>query len=438
MSAAPAPQLAEPGATASSRSMTAEPLAAFADADETIGSTSTPHSARQAPIEPACNDYASFLSDVVAAVAQHVEPWKQRLAEAGSRWGALGYGVAVLERALARTTAPDVDGLLATFGAAVEHLRRLEAQATAIDPDLAGSPAFRDPQRVADADAALTRLLPPGPDAALALSSFIVTGSNAATLRAVEAVVAEPSARHNPLYMHGPSGSGRTHLLGATANALRGWRAGRVAYVSAGQLAEELAAAVQANTVAQWRARYGSVDVLAVDDVHVLATDPHTARELATLCAGLRERGRQVLLAGDADAAPNGSVGDALRMQIECGLTVSLAAPDRELRARLIAAYFAAARRDVDSDVVSYLAERVESSAHNIAPTAERLLAAADRAGVPLTLPIARSELGRTPARTPLWTVSAGGARSDPFFLDGEKVIWDWPDVSGRVIEELR
>jgi hypothetical protein len=68
---------------------------------------------------------------------------------------------------------------------------------------------------------------------------------------------------------------------------------------------------------------------------------------------------------------------------------------------------------------------------------ADRLLTAADRAGVPLTLAFARSELGRTPARTPLSAV-AGAVRAGTFFLDGEKVVWDWPDVAGRAIEELR
>jgi hypothetical protein len=143
-----------------------EPLAAFADADESIGGAEPPGPPMAAGAPR--NDYASFLSDVVAAVTQHVEPWKQRLAEESNRWGAQGYGVRVLERALARATPPDVDGLLATYAAAVEHLRRLEAEAVAIDASLAGAPAFRDPERVADAEAALFGLRAAGSAAASA------------------------------------------------------------------------------------------------------------------------------------------------------------------------------------------------------------------------------------------------------------------------------
>ena len=402
----------------------AEPLAAFADAQESIGGRAS--------------DYASFLSDVAAAVAQHVEPWKQRLAEASNRWGALGYDVAVLERALARTSAPDVDGLLATYAAAVEHLRRLEAQASTIEPELAGAPAFRDPARVGAAEAALTGLLPAGPEASLTRAAFFDSASSAAAASAADEAAAHPGGRANPLYVYGPPGSGRTHLLSAAANALRGWRAGRVAYVGAAQLAAELADAMRDNTVERWRARYGAVDVLAVDDVQLLAGNARAEQELALLCATLRERGRQLLLAGEHAPAATGGPGEGLRLQIGRGVAARLDAPDRALRAHLVAGYFAAARRTVDAEVLAYVADRVDASAHAVAPAAERVLAAADRAGVPLTLAIARSELGRTPARTPLWTVAGGAGHTDAFFLDPEKVVWDWPDLHARVIEELR
>ncbi len=68
--------------------------------------------------------------------------------------------------------------------------------------------------------------------------------------------------------------------------------------------------------------------------------------------------------------------------------------------------------------------------------TVNRLVAAADVAGVPLGVQLARTELegvGSVPAAAPV------NARAiDPLFLDDEKVVWDWPDVAGRAIEEWR
>jgi hypothetical protein len=144
-----------------------------------------------------------------------------------------------------------------------------------------------------------------------------------------------------------------------------------------------------------------------------------------------------VLLAGEPGIEPSGGLGDALRREIARGAAVLIDAPDRDLLARQLARHLAMRHRDVDPVVIAYLAERAEQSAHALTPVADRLLTAADRAGVPLTLAFARSELGRTPARTPLSAV-AGDARAGTFFLDVEKVVWDWPDVAGRAIEELR
>jgi hypothetical protein len=114
---------------------------------------------------------------------------------------------------------------------------------------------------------------------------------------------------------------------------------------------------------------------------------------------------------------------------------VKLRAPDRPLRERLYARAFAAARVAPDSELLRYLAERPVAGAREVLATASRLVAAAEVAGVPLSMRVARAELGATargPALAPAALPSA-----DPFFLDEEKVIWDWPDVAGRVSEEL-
>ena len=69
--------------------------------------------------------------------------------------------------------------------------------------------------------------------------------------------------------------------------------------------------------------------------------------------------------------------------------------------------------------------------------TVNRLVAAAELAGVHVGLELARAELegaGSAPAAAP----TGLGAAVDAFFLDDEKVVWDWPDVGGRAIEELR
>jgi hypothetical protein len=102
-------------------------------------------------------DFASFLDEVAREVEAHVDPWRVRVGEAVARWQAEDVATAVLERALALPAEPDVDGLLATFAAAVGRLRTLEGEAAAHDPSLRGHAAFRDPARLAEAQALVQR-----------------------------------------------------------------------------------------------------------------------------------------------------------------------------------------------------------------------------------------------------------------------------------------
>lgn len=103
------------------------------------------------------SDFASFLDEVAREVAAHVEPWRLQLGEAASRWRAEGIVVDVLERALKLPAAPDVDALLATFDGVVARLRDLARAAAAHDAALADDDAFRDPARLAEAEAIVRR-----------------------------------------------------------------------------------------------------------------------------------------------------------------------------------------------------------------------------------------------------------------------------------------
>jgi hypothetical protein len=103
-------------------------------------------------------DFADLLADVATAIGSSVPPWRVRLGEAVARWQAEGVTCAVLERALQLPQEPDVDGLLATFGAAVARLRALERQAVAHDAGSAGAAVFRDPARLREAEAHVGRV----------------------------------------------------------------------------------------------------------------------------------------------------------------------------------------------------------------------------------------------------------------------------------------
>ena len=404
-----------------------------------------PAGARPTPTaEPGTDgEFLSFVADVAAAVANHVEEWKAQLGEAATSWAERGYRATVLERAMDLPQRPDVDGLLATYEAAVRHLQALEDEVGAVDPSLRGLAVFRDPEGVAAAEAFADRVRATGaplphPSGDFPRDRFVVSASNQLAARAADAVAAEPGRRFNPLFVHGPSGVGKTHLLHAVGLGLQAADGGGklVACVSAPSFVDELIAALQAGTVERWRARYRDVDALLLDDVQFVAGKERTQEELFHIFNALTAQGKQLVFASDRPPRELEGLADRLRTRFEGGLVAALHPPDRALREELYRRALAHIEPAVASDLVTFLADRPVASAREIHGVANRLVAAADVTGLPLSLAMARGELEGGSA-----SVSAAPqltSVADPFFLDDEKVVWDWPDVGGRAIEELR
>lgn len=390
-------------------------------------------------------EYEGFLADVLQEVETRVEQWRVYLGEACSFWRGEGYGTAVLERAMALPVAPDVSGLLATFAAAIEHLRNLEAQALAVDPSLRGHPAFRNPESIAEAqrllDRAIATAMPlPQPSPSLTRASIEMGTANQLALKAFDAVLEHPGQRYNPLFIYGPSGVGKSHIAHALGNAVRAaWPQRAVACLSAPTFVEELVAAMQEGGVERWRARFRSADVFILDDVQHLADKERTQEELFHLFNHLYDRGSQIVLT--ADRAPREITGlaDRLRSRFEGGLVASLQSPDRGLRERLVHRWLLESGQEPAQALVALLADRDVSNVRELGGLLTRLIAAAEMGSRPLTLELAQRELGLARADVTVFAPRAPvtGALDD-FFLDREKVMWEWPDLAGRVIEEYR
>jgi chromosomal replication initiator protein len=314
--------------------------------------TSRPRRAAPAPprlddrieaIIPADVEYEGFIADVMHEVEARVEPWRVRLGEAMARWKQHGYTVGVLERAMTLPEAPDVNGLLEMVAKAIEHLRTLEVQAVSADPSLRGHPVFRDPASIVDArelvqQAMATAAPLPAPQPSLAREMLEVSPANALAVKAVDAVIAEPGVRYNPLLLHGPLGVGKSHLAHAIGNAMQARDPRkRVACLSATAFVEEYVASMQEGAVERWRLRYRAADLFILDDVQQLVGKERTQEELFHLFNHLLARGSQVVLT--SDRAPRDLLGlaDRLRSRFGGGLVVGVQPRERPRLEMLVA-----------------------------------------------------------------------------------------------------
>lgn len=297
------------------------------------------HPPRIEAIIPDGTDYEGFLADVLHEVETRVEPWRVALGEAMARWKGHGYVVAVLERAMSLSAAPDVDGLLATFAGAIEHLRNLEAQASSLDPSLRGHAAFRDVASIPMAqqlvEQAMASTLPlPAPSPFFTRDRIDVSSANQLAARAIDSVIEQPGTRYNPLFIHGPPGSGKSHLAHALGNAMRTRAA--VACLSASAFVDELIAAMQEGGMDRWRLRFRAADLFILDDVELLAGKERTQEELFHLFNHLYERGCQIVLTSKHAPRELPELVDRLRSRFEGGLVVALQSRERPRVAQLV------------------------------------------------------------------------------------------------------
>lgn len=276
------------------------------------------------------DEFASFLSDVASALAEHVDGWRAQLGERIGYWAEQGMRVELLERALLLPEPPDLDALDQAFRAARDRLRALEAEAVSLDPGLAGHGAFRDPERLADAEALVERTIvahdPPPAPLATHRADDVLRGASALVARAAREVLDEPGARYNPLFICGPGGAGKTRLAHAVGSALVA-RLGSdavVACVSGAMFADELIAALESGRIERWRARYRAASALVVDDVDALAATERSQDELFHLFNHLHGLGRQIVLTSAAAPGALDGLATRLRSRFEGGLVVTL------------------------------------------------------------------------------------------------------------------
>jgi chromosomal replication initiator protein len=397
---------------------------------------------RATPPKAQAGEFQNFLSGISIAVAQHVEQWKTRLTEAVDYWKGEGYRTASLERVLQAPTPPNsVESVMRGFEATVTKLRDLEAQIVRLDAALGAHDALRDPDRIAEAEQLLERALrttspPPGPSASFTRAGFEVSASNELAVRAADAIVAVPGSRYNPLFLHGPSGVGKTHLMNAIGNGLIQATNGVVACVPAQLFVDELIGALQEGAVDRWRARYRSATALLLDDVQFVAGKERTQEELFHVFNALYAEGKQLVIASDRPPRELSGLEDRLRSRFEGGLVVNMQSPDRPLRERLYSKFLTDLGIEPTAEMVSYLGDRAVSSVREMIGTANRLAASAEVKGVPVTMRFVRAELEPEDGAAP--SAAAMASTADTYFLDREKIIWQWPDASTRMIEENR
>jgi len=170
----------------------------------------------------------------------------------------------------------------------------------------------------------------------LALDTFVVGSSNELAYNAAKAVIREQQSPFNPLFIHGGYGVGKTHLLQGICNGVAKARPQtQWLYLSAEEFANQFVLALKTKKLEAFRRRMRQTDLLAIDDVHFLASKPSTQEEFLHTFNTINLAGKQVILVSDAHPKMIGQLSEKLVNRFVSGMVVKIDAPDLQTRCEI-------------------------------------------------------------------------------------------------------
>ena len=218
--------------------------------------------------------------------------------------------------------------------------------------------------------------------------NFVVGPSNRFAHSACIAVTNIPGQVYNPLFIYGPPGVGKTHLLYAIANGIRKQNPGaNIVYIKGDQFTNELIEAIKNGKNIEFRSKYREADLFLVDDIQFIAGKESTQEEFFHTFNKLYEEHKQIVLTSDRKPSEMLTLEDRLKSRFEWGLTADINPPDYETRMAILRNKAKSLGLQLGDDVCNYIAINVTNNVRQIEGTVKKILAYRDLNNMPLDLP---------------------------------------------------
>lgn len=204
--------------------------------------------------------------------------------------------------------------------------------------------------------------------------SFIVGPFNEFAHAAAQAVMKKPGIVYNPLFIHGGTGHGKTHLIQAIGNYIKNSTNRKVFYTTSEKFSQEYVNALQTNKPNFFKEKYRKYDVLIMDDIQFFSQKMKIQEELFHLFNHLYDNNKQIIFSSDKHPGLIQDLEDRLKSRFSAGMVVDIPAPDNESRAAIIRTKSSTSQYPIAKDVIDYLAYSINGNIRELEGTINSIL----------------------------------------------------------------
>jgi len=217
--------------------------------------------------------------------------------------------------------------------------------------------------------------------------NFVVGPNNQLAHAAALAVSQSPAQAYNPLFIHGSTGLGKTHLMHAVGHSiLQRNPEAKIAYLSTEKFTNEYIHAIQENALTKFRQRYRNVDVLLIDDIQFLSGKERIQEEFFHTFNDLFESQKQIVLSSDRPVTEIATLEARLVSRFQWGLSADIQSPDFETRLAILRTKAQTLKFNIPADVANFIAQHIAKNIRRLEGALIKVASYATLTGKPIDL----------------------------------------------------
>ena len=221
-------------------------------------------------------------------------------------------------------------------------------------------------------------------------NSFVVGSSNQYAYTAAKSIADKPGVMYNPVFIYGPTGLGKTHLIHAIGNYCQS-KGKTVIYATIEQFMNDFTYNLRNQSMERFREKYRSCDILLIDDTQFLSNKIQTQEEFFHTFNELHSAGKQIVLTSDKPPKMINGLEDRLKSRFEWGLIADIGLPELETKIAIIKKKCELDGISLSSDIINYIASNMGDNIREIESAIINLNAYASLMRQEITLEFAKN-----------------------------------------------